>query len=183
MGKEGQERVRGERVTANWMLNEPWCAFKGSQVGETLKEPCTRRPVNEPPSECTRGGSRSSDRAAVSVGTRRLNAELEPKERQQPGGQPMVRVWALTHPSKQSTWEDEFHRGYSPGHPTISAAQWGTRVDIQRHDSPECHKAPTAPWLRTQGLRNGRWPKDKVRSSLSTPTRPGSSVKSNLGCL
>jgi hypothetical protein len=46
---------------------------------------------------------------------------------------------------------------------------------IHRHDSPECHRAPTAPGLRTRVLRNHRWPEDKMRNTLSTPTRPGSS--------
>jgi hypothetical protein len=30
------------------MLNNPWCAFKGGQVGETLKEPRIRRSANQP---------------------------------------------------------------------------------------------------------------------------------------
>ena len=54
VGKERQEGVRGGRVTANWILNKPWCAFKGGQAGETLKEPCIRRSVNQPFSECKR---------------------------------------------------------------------------------------------------------------------------------
>jgi len=40
---------------------------------------------------------------------------------------------------------------------------------------PGCHRAPTAPELRTTGLRNGRWSEDKMRNTLSTPRRPGSS--------
>jgi len=141
-----------------------------------LEEPCTRRSVNQLPSECNRGGGQSSVRVAVSVGTRRINAEFEERERHQPGRQTMVHVQALTHPSEQSTGVERC----TAEHPMFSVAQWSTRAGVH----PECHKAPTALWLRTQGLRNDRWPEDKVRSTLGTPpTRPERSVKINLGCL